>query len=318
MFRKAISGIVIGSIAAAQAYAQVPKVAVDIAPLHSLVAQVMDGVGEPDLLIRPESSPHEYSLRPSEAKALSQANVVFWVGEGITPWLEKPLSSLAGSATQIKMMEVEGTTLYGFREGATFEAHEHHADDPHHEHDQEHEEEHEHHHEGHDPHAWLDPKNAEVWVETIANTLSNVDSENAQAYQDNAKVAIAHLRQLTIDIDQKAKELKGINFIVFHDAYQYFEQRFQLLASGAISISDASAPSPARIAEIRQTVKDLGVTCVFTEPQFNPELVNTVFEDSIVTTIGTMDPIGANIAVGKEQYRLLLMAMINSIQQCQR
>lgn len=131
-------------------------------------------------------------------------------------------------------------------------------------------------------------------------------------------MAIAHLRQLTIDIDQKAKELKGINFIVFHDAYQYFEQRFQLLASGAISISDASAPSPARIAEIRQTVKDLGVTCVFTEPQFNPELVNTVFEDSIVTTIGTMDPIGANIAVGKEQYRLLLMAMINSIQQCQR
>ncbi|MGY2574226.1 zinc ABC transporter substrate-binding protein [Vibrio sp. C8] len=324
MLKQALSGIVIALATASQTYAQVPKVAVDIAPLHSLVTQVMDGVGEPDLLIRPEASPHDYHLRPSEAKALSQAEVVFWIGEGLTPWLEKPLSSLASSATKVEMMEIEETTLYSFREGATFEAHVHSEEghDEHHEHE-EHEHDHDahhdpHHHGDHDPHVWLDPKNAEVWVEAIAGALSNVDAEHAHVYKDNAKATIIRLHQLNDEIKKQAQSLNGIKFIVFHDAYQYFEQRFQLLASGAISISDASKPSPARISEIRQTVKDLGVTCVFTEPQFNPELINTVFEKSTVTTIGTMDPIGANIAPGKDQYRSLLMAMISSLKQCHR
>ncbi|MFC5080242.1 High-affinity zinc uptake system protein ZnuA precursor [Vibrio thalassae] len=329
MFRKALSGMVVSLVAASNAYAQVPNVAVDIAPLHSLVSQVMDGVGEPDLLIRPESSPHEYHLRPSEAKALSEANVVFWVGEGLTPWLEKPLSSLAGSAKKVEMMEVDGTTLYDFREGATFEAHEHHGDEAHHdEHDHEHhdadhhdkhqEEHHGHHHEGHDPHVWLDPQNAEVWVKAIAKTLSEADSEHASIYQQNAKATISRLQQLTSEIKQQTQNLGGIKFIVFHDAYQYFEQRFGVLASGAISVSDASKPSPARITQIRNTVKELGVTCVFTEPQFNPQLVNSVFENSTVTTIGVMDPIGANIEVGKDQYNQLLLAMLGSLKQCQQ
>lgn len=336
MLKQALSGIGIALAAASQTYAQVPKVAVDIAPLHSLVTQVMDGVGEPDLLIRPEASPHDYHLRPSEAKALSQADVVFWVGEGLTPWLEKPLSSLASSATKVEMMEVEGTTLYGFREGATFEAHshseegheEHHKhehkereeseeSEVHHQHEEhDHDAHHDHHHGKYDPHAWLDPKNSEVWVEAIAGALSNADAENAPIYTENAKVAISRLRSLSEDIRQQAQSINGIKFIVFHDAYQYFEQRFQLLATGAISISDASKPSPARVSEIRQTVKDLGVTCVFTEPQYNPELVNAVFENSTVNTIGKMDPIGANIAPGKEQYYSLLVAMISSLKQC--
>ncbi|MEZ9230733.1 zinc ABC transporter substrate-binding protein [Vibrio amylolyticus] len=350
MLKKALSGMAISLAVTSHSYADSPKVAVDIAPLHSLVAQVMDGVGEPDLLIRPEMSPHAYNLRPSEAKSLSQADIVFWIGEGLTPWLEKPLSSLAGSATKIEMMEVEGTTLYDFREGATFEAHDHHDDkkdhhddkedhhkeeahgdhdDKHDEHDDKHEhhdeeghhdhtEEHEHHHDGHDPHVWLDPKNAEVWVNMIAETLAAKDRENAQTYQENAKATIRRLHKLSSNIEQQAKGLKDVKFIVFHDAYHYFEQRFQLQATGAISISDASKPSPARISEIRQTVKELGVTCVFTEPQYNPELVNSVFENSTVKTIGTMDPLGADLATGKEQYNLLLMAMIDSLSQCER
>ncbi|NOI81029.1 zinc transporter [Vibrio tubiashii] len=351
MFKRTLTGAILGLAASTQVYAKAPNVAVDIAPLHSLVAQVMDGVGEPALLIRPEASPHEYSLRPSEAKALSQADVVFWIGEGLTPWLEKPLTSLAGSATKIEMMEVYGTTLYAFREGATFEAHEHHEehhddkehahhsddhtqdshtkhdDHPDNHHDDHHEDDahaehngehahHGHHHEGHDPHVWLDPKNAQVWLAAIADTLANADSEHAEIYQNNAKAAISNLELLIKDIDQQAYPLHGVKFIVFHDAYQYFEQRFDLSASGAISISDASDPSPARIEEIHQTVKNLKVTCVFTEPQFNPNLVNTVFENSTVNTIGTMDPLGANLETGKDQYTKLITAMIKSIAQC--
>ncbi|WED25770.1 zinc ABC transporter substrate-binding protein [Vibrio sp. DW001] len=325
MLKKALLGTFISLATSSLAHAQVPKVAVDIAPLHSLVTQVMGEVGKPELLIRPEASPHEYALRPSEAKALSEADIVFWIGEGLTPWLEKPLTSLAGSAIQIEMTESKDTTLYDFREGATFEGHEEHKEhgDKHdHDHEQHHEEEsdeaeHHHHHEGHDPHAWLDPKNAAVWVNTILEALVDADPEHAQAYQDNAKATIARLSQLTTDIEKQANDLKGIKFIVFHDAYQYFEQRFNLTATGAISLSDASDPSPARVKEIRQTVKDLGVSCVFTEPQYNPKLVNTVFEGSTVTTIGTMDPIGADIAIGSDQYTSLLIAMINSLKQCQ-
>ncbi|WP_194436616.1 zinc ABC transporter substrate-binding protein [Vibrio fluminensis] len=351
MFKRTLTGAILGLAASTHVYAQAPNVAVDIAPLHSLVAQVMDGVGEPDLLIRPEASPHEYSLRPSEAKALSQADVVFWIGEGLTPWLEKPLTNLAGSATKIEMMEVNGTTLYDFREGATFEAHEHHdkhhgdkknahhddghkqdshaKHDVHHDdHKKEHHENeahtehngehahHGHHHEGHDPHVWLDPKNAQVWLAEIADTLAEVDSEHAEIYQNNAKTAISNLEQLIKNINQQAHQLHGVKFIVFHDAYQYFEQRFDLSASGAISISDASDPSPARIEEIHRIVKNLKVTCVFTEPQFNPNLVNTVFDNSTVNTIGTMDPLGAKLETGKEQYSKLITAMIQSVAQC--
>lgn len=327
MFNRTLTGAILSLAASTQVYAQAPNVAVDIAPLHSLVAQVMDGVGEPDLLIRPEASPHEYSLRPSEAKALSQADVVFWIGEGLTPWLEKPLTNLAGSATKIEMMEVNGTTLYDFREGATFEAHEHH-EEHHDDHKNEHHENethaehngehahHGHHHEGHDPHVWLDPKNAQVWLAEIADTLAKVDSEHAEIYQNNAKTAISNLEQLIKNIDQQAHQLHGVKFIVFHDAYQYFEQRFDLSASGAISISDASDPSPARIEEIHQIVKNLKVTCIFTEPQFNPNLVNTVFENSTVNTIGTMDPLGAKLETGKDQYSKLIAAMIQSVAQC--
>jgi zinc transport system substrate-binding protein len=307
------------------AAANPPKVVVDIAPIHSLVAQVMDGVASPVLLIQPEASPHSYSLRPSEAKALSEARVVFWMSEGLTPWLKNSLANLASSATKVEMLEIEGTTLHDYREGATFEAHDHHDDhnneaqvsEDHHDEDH-HDKDHTsgHHHDGDDPHAWLDPVNAKVWVKAIARVLSEQDAVNAKTYQQNAEKTVAKLDELITSIHQQTQSLKGIKFIVFHDAYQYFEQRFGVTASGAISLGDASDPSPARIAEIRDTVQRLGVTCVFTEPQFNPNMVKTVFEGTSVNTIGVMDPLGASIEVGKSHYPMLLNTMITSLSQC--
>ncbi|WP_428239602.1 zinc ABC transporter substrate-binding protein [Gynuella sp.] len=290
--------------------AAAPKVAVDIAPLHSLVSQVMDGVEAPSLLIQSGASPHQYSMRPSEAEALSEADIVFWVSEGLTPWLEKSLDTIAGSALKIEMLELEGTTQYDYREGATFEAHDHHDHEDH--------EEHGHHHEGHDPHAWLDPVNAKVWVKKIASVLSEKDPMNASVYQQNAAKTLAKLDELIASIKQQAEPLKGIHFIVFHDAYQYFEKRFGLSAAGAISLGDASDPSPARIAEIRDKAAQLGVTCVFTEPQFNAELVHSVFENTSVHTIGVMDPLGADIDTGVDHYGHLLNSMITSLSSCKQ
>ncbi len=360
MFRSFLSGSCICLFLPMVAAASPPRVAVDIAPVHSLVAQVMAGVGEPDLVIRPGASPHEYTLRPSEAEALSRADVVFWISEELTPWLESPLENLAGSATRVTLLEVPDITLHDFREGATFEAHDHHGDehahedehghdddhahkdehdehahedehgdddkhahedehghDDEHAHKDEHEHKHEHAHGEHDPHAWLDPENAKVWIGTIASVLAEADAANAATYRTNAATAIANLDALIASIHTQTENLRDIKFIVFHDAYQYFERRFGVEATGAISIGDASDPSPARVAEIRDTVADLGIRCVFTEPQYNPDMVVSVFEKTQVATIGVMDPLGADIAIGQDHYPKLLEALVSSITQCQ-
>ncbi|MEM7563287.1 MAG: zinc ABC transporter substrate-binding protein [Pseudomonadota bacterium] len=359
MLRSVILGLCISLLLPMAAAANSPKVAVDIAPVHSLVAQVMAGVGKPDLIIPPGASPHEYTLRPSEAEALSRADVVFWVGEQLTPWLESPIENLASNATKVTLLEVPGVILHDFREGATFEAHDHHGDedghDDEHGHDEhghkdehddehahedhghdehghdehghkdEHDDEHahedhghdEHHHGEHDPHAWLDPENAKIWVKNIASVLAEEDAANAATYRSNATKAIASLDAQIASIRAETKKLHDIKFIVFHDAYQYFERRFDIQATGAISIADATDPSPKRVKEIRDTVTKLGIHCVFSEPQYNPQMVRTVFENTEVTTIGVMDPLGVDIEVGQDHYPKMLQALVSSITQCQ-
>ncbi|MDN3648409.1 zinc ABC transporter substrate-binding protein [Reinekea marina] len=282
----------------------------------------MEGVAKPTLLVKPEYTPHEYTMRPSEARALSKADAVFWIGEDLTPWLEKSLDTLTPSAVKVSLLEVEGTTLHAFREGATFEAHAH-DDHEEHEHEEHHDDEHEHHddhkehhHEGNDPHAWLDPVNAQVWVREIALTLATIDPVNASTYQANADKTVVNLQNLITRNQAIVGESDLSNFIVFHDAYQYFEKRFDVSAAGAISISDASDPSPARVSEIRDTVAKLGVSCIFTEPQFNANLVKSVFNGTDVVTMGVMDPLGANLKPGKNQYAELINNLMTSLQQC--
>lgn len=340
--------------------AEVPSVAADIPPVHSLVAMVMKGLGTPDLLVQPGASPHGYSLRPSEADALDKADAVFWIGEGLEPWLEGSIEALASDAHVVELPEVEGSTELEFREGATFEAHSHdhgehahdddhdddhdeaHDDHDHDDHDHDHEaghddhdhdaagedhdheehdhdhaeaEVHEHHHHGHDPHAWLDPQNASVWLDAIAAELSELDPDNAGAYKANAEQGKADLAALTEEVSAQLDPVRGENFIVFHDAYQYFETRFDIPAAGSISIGDASAPSPARIEEIHDKVRELGVTCAFTEPQFNPGLVETVFAGTDAKT-GVMDPLGAELTPGPDLYPQLIRNLAGSLVDC--
>jgi len=320
-----------------------PNVATDITPVHSLVSQVMAGVGTPDLLIQSGASPHNYSLSPSEAEALQEADLVFWIGEGLTPWLERSLDNLSPTSTKIELLEAQGTTTYAFREGATFGAHEDeddghedeahedeahedeahedeaHEDEAHedeaHE-DEAHEDEHHHDHSGVDPHAWLDPANGKVWLDVIASALAEKDPENASQYLENAAISKAKIDTATLSIENTIAQLQDKQFIVFHDAYQYFEKRFGIMAAGSISISDASKPSPGRIAEIRQLVEDLSVSCVFTEPQYNPGIVNAVFGDTGVNTSGVIDPLGSGLVTGTNLYSNLLIEIAKGLQSC--
>ncbi|AHD03602.1 zinc ABC transporter substrate-binding protein [Leisingera methylohalidivorans] len=359
------------------AWAEVPRVAADITPVHGLVARVMQGLGAPDLVVPPGASPHGYSMRPSEARALDQADVVFWLGEPLTPWLEGPLEKLAGDAHRVELLQAEGTTVLAFREGARFEAHAHedahgehgghadpegrgdqdghreeghedHADheahaggeggdgheghdhqehgeaghdDHHDDHHDEHEDHeahaaaHGHEHHGADPHAWLLPANAQVWLDVIAAELSEHDPDNAAAYKANAEAGKQEIADAAASISAVLEPFQARQFIVFHDAYQYFEQGFGLQAAGAISLSDASTPSPARIAEVRDAVAELEVSCVFSEPQFNPGLAATVLDGTGAGT-AVLDPLGAGLEPGPQFYPALLQSLGAAIAGC--
>lgn len=346
-----LAAVLLGSTAVAD----VPSVAVDIAPLHSIVTRVMQGVGTPDLVIPPSASSHEYRLRPSEARALQNADVVFWMGEDMTPWLDGAIETLAINATVTALLETKDTMLLEFREGALFEAHDHddhgdddhdehhdeHGDDDHDEHhddhgdddhdddhdehgddhhddhgDDDHDEDHDDHgHGAHDPHAWLSPDNARTWMNVIAAELSAADPENAGAYFANAAAGRAEIEVLKGEISAVLEPVRGVSFVVFHDAYQYFESAFDISASGAISLGDASDPSPARIAEIQDRVRDEGIDCVLSEPQFNPGIVAVVMDGTDAKT-GVIDPLGSDLEVGANLYPQLLRNLATTLAGC--
>ena len=288
--------------------ADVPKVTVDIAPVHSLVSSVMEGVGKPDLIMPAGASPHEYQLKPSNAKSLEDADVVFWIGEDLTPWLENGLESLAKNASKTSLLGVDGIELLSFREGALFEAHDHEDHDDHDDHEG-------HAHGEHDPHAWLSPKIAKVWLNSIAAKLSEVDPDNAATYFSNAKSARDNIDALMSEVNSILDPIREKKFVVFHDAYQYFEKDFGISASGAISLGDASDPSPARLAEIRKRVVDEAVECVLAEPQYKQGLVKAVVEGTNANT-AVIDPLGVKLETGPSLYENLIRNLATNLAKC--
>ncbi len=310
------------------AAADVPRVAVDIPPVYSLVAKVMGGRGDPELFIQPGASPHGYSLRPSEAQSLDEADLVIWVSDALTPWLSGPIENLAGDARHLELMDVPGIKTLEYREGATFalngaDEHGHDGDDHDYDHDEHDHGDHDHHdHHGHDhshtgmnPHAWLDPANARRWLDAIAEQLSEIDPDNAAYYRDNAAQGKEELTSLQAHIQNRLASSADTRFIVFHDAYQYFEEAFNVHAAGAISIGDASSPSPARIEKLQALVNDENIQCVFSEPQFNPQMVNNVFGDTSAY-IGVMDPLGVGLTLNAGLYDALLEQLADEITRC--
>ena len=285
--------------------ADVPQVTTDIPVTHSLVTRVMAGIGTPDLIVNRGASPHDYSLRPSNAASLEAADLVFWISSELTPWLEGALKTLAADAKVIELMDTKASTVLPFRDGATFETHSHR-----HKHDED-----EHATVNIDPHGWLDPDNGKTWLDVIATELSKIDPENTDIYFDNVSQGKTDIDAVISEIDATLATFRGTNFIVYHDAYQYFERRFDVLAAGSISMGDVSDPSPARIAEIRQTVEELDMTCVFSEPQFNPELIATVV-DGTNARARVIDPLGTHLTLGADFYLNLLRNIAQTMASC--
>jgi zinc transport system substrate-binding protein len=347
LFRAAIGVFSIAVITATTAQSAI-RVATDIAPVHSLVAMITEGVSEPDLVIQRGASPHSYSLRPSEAAALERADVVFWMGDELTPWLGNALNNLAADAQAIALLDRHETLRYDFRDAVahqessdqeSLDSHESHnhdearaptdAHEAEHEHDHDHDHDHDepvdthkahsehddHAHEGVDPHAWLDPVNAQRWLAVIADTLAAADPEHAAAYRANQRIAQTTIDTLISNTNASLAPVSKRPFIVFHDAYQYFEKRFDLNVVGAIALSDARDPSPSQIATIQAVVREHAVRCVFAEPQFNASLVDTVLDGTRAET-GILDPVGTSIPSGPDFYPRLIEDLAQALTDC--
>ena len=311
------------------------KVVASIKPIHSLASYLMDGVSKPGLIVDGYASPHGFAMKPSHAKMLQEADLIFWVGEDLESFLEKPLKSIAKKAEKIELMEIKGLNKLKFRERNIFDGHDDHGhddghkeddhddhakkEDGHDDHDEHKEDGHdEHGHEGHahgeyDPHIWLDPSNAKVILKEMAEHLIEKDKKNASVYKSNLKKALKDLDKLTKDV--KSDLNKDFKSIVFHDAYQYFEKRFDVNVMGAFTVNTDVMPGAEQLAEIREIIEHDKVSCVFSEPQFNPDIINAVAKDMNIST-GVLDPLGATLNPGKDLYFDLISNMSKSFKGC--
>ena len=301
------------------------KVVTTIKPLHSLISRIMETRGEPQLIIEGTNNPHTFVFKPSHAKMIEEADIVFWIGEDLEAFMEKPLNSLAKDTKKIGFMDSESIEKIEFREKNIFDDHDGHEDeheghedddvheDEHEGHDDDHKDAHAHAHGEFDPHIWLDPENAKEMVKIIRDELIKIDPEGQRQYSVNTAGATLELDNLINSIEKELS--KDISYIVFHDAYQYFENRFGVIPAGALTLNPDVLPGAKQIADIQDVINDKGIKCIFSEPQYNPKIIETLGNDMNVST-GVMDPLGAFIDAGPTMYVELINGIANSIKEC--
>ena len=287
-----------------------PQVVVTIAPLHSLVAGVMDGIATPTLLMPGNISPHHYTLKPSTARLIDTADAVFWVGEAIESGLVRALKNMTNPAHQLEMMTLPSLQRLPFRSGDAWE----------HKHDDHGEAgEHGHHHDTHeevwDPHIWLDPHNARVIVLAVKDRLIELDPEHTADYTRNAQRLEQRLQALDRDLEAALVPLRDTPYLVFHDAYHYFEDRYGLNAVGAISPTPEQRPGARHLRAVEKKIKQRGVRCIFSEPQFTERYID-LFDTQDGIRYGELDPLGSGIKPGPEHYFLMMRTLAGSLQDC--
>jgi zinc transport system substrate-binding protein len=300
---------------AVPARAETPRVVVSIPPIHSLVAGIMDGVGKPELLVKGGASPHTYALKPSDAKALADARLVFWVGENLEGFLVKPLAALAGKAAVVELIEASDLRLLPYRSGGPWAD----GDDHDHGHDQKKKgqepEKTDHGHGDTDVHIWLSPANARALTTAIVTALAKADPANAAHYRANGQRQNDRLTALEAEMSTALAPVKNRPFVVFHDAYQYLEDAFGLRAIGAVAVAPEKPPGPKALATLRKRIKATGTRCVFREPQFPAKLAETVAEGT-GARIAVLDPEGIAGAPGANLYFDLMRANTRALAEC--
>ena len=323
------------------------RVVADIAPLHSLTTQVMGDLGAPELLTPPNASPHGHALRPSEAARLQASDLLIWVGPLMSPWLAEAKSEMAPEAASLALMDAEGTLLLAKRgahmhdhghaheeekpvkaEGHDHEDHDDHGHDDHaeegHDHDSHADDEHAHDDHGHDheakadaprmdPHLWLDPENAVIWLSLIAEELARLDPANADTYRSNAATAAAAIEAQATANAARLSALSDLEFLTAHDAYQYFEVRFGLTSHAAVTDSDDQDAGPAHLREVLAGSPGLG--CFVIEPSTPKSSITLVTETLNIPAV-TIDPLGADLPLGAGHYASLMESLTAGFETC--
>ena len=283
------------------------RVVTTIQPLHSLVANVMDGRGDLRIILEGSSSPHNFTLKPSHAKMIEKADIIFWFGEDLETFLEKPLKSIPNKAKIISFMKLSKISKLKFREKNIFDDQDDHKDG------HGHKDAHGHAHGEFDLHLWLDPSNAKIILKEVAHVLSEVDPSNAGKYNQNANKTITKIDRMIIDIDKSIN--KSARFITFHDAYQYFEKRFGVASMGTLTVNPDVQPGAKKVSEIQKLIKEKNIKCIFSEPQFNPKLIKMIAKNTNTKT-GVFDPLGSELASGKLLYFNVIRNLANNLKGC--
>lgn len=308
-----IISLAFASALATSASAEVPVVATDIQPVQSLVAMVMGDLGSPELLLPKGGDEHSYQMKPSQAAALADAGLVVWVGPELTPWLDRALDALGKAPALLVLLDAPGTVTQQFPKG---EDHDHEAaGEEEHDHDEAAGEEEHHHHDGTDPHAWLDPTNASLWLGLIAESLSGIDPEHAATYAANAAAAQVQIAALDAELKARLAPVADRQFIAFHDAYGYFVGHYGLTLAGTVALGDASAPGAARLAEIRDLAEH-GAVCIFPELQHDPKMVESIAQDTGVKQGAALDPTGSFMEPGPGLYPAMMNALADTLVAC--
>ncbi|KFI32962.1 zinc ABC transporter substrate-binding protein [Haematobacter missouriensis] len=285
-----------------------PTVVTDIPPVHSLAAQVMEGVAEPVLLLDRGADAHDFQLRPSQARALGSADLVVWIGPEMSPWMERGI----GKTPALALLRTPGTEVRSFGE-------EDHADDHDHDHDHDHdgnEKDHagHHHHAGLDPHAWLDPANAAHWLEAIAAELSRLDPEHAATYARNAASATERVSALDARLRAELAVAKDRPIVLFHDAYGYFAAHYGLDILATVSDGEAATPGAQRLSALRGEIAD--AACIFPEANHDPAYLRLLTEGTTVKIGGALDPEGSRLEPGAGLYADLMTGLADTVSAC--
>lgn len=301
---KPIFTCLITSVYATAAHSEPIRIVTDIPPVHSLVSQVLGNSDSVKVLVDGASSPHDFALKPSQASELQNADMVVFVGHALTPWIEKSVDSLASDAVHLELLDLPNTEKLGFRELEDFGNPEKNHDDLADEHEG-HNDSHGHNHEGSvDPHAWMDPDNAVIWLNAIATALTKLDPENADIYAENTKTATEQLKSVTVELKNKLEPVENKPFFMLHDAFQYFEEKFHLHATGTIILADEAQPTPSQLSETKAVFEENAITCVFVEPQVSTKLLASV--KALGAKQAILDPLGRDIPLGPMLYETLI------------
>lgn len=309
----------IGGAAAAQA--QVPRVITDIPPVYALTAQVMGDLGAPVLLLERGADEHDFQLRPSQMGDIASADLAIWIGPELTPWLARAWQGAKTGAVSLPLLAVKGTFTQSYGAGemaaqSAQEGHDHAAqDEGHHDDKDDHDDHHDHAHTGIDPHAWLDPHNASLWLDAIAAALAAKDPSNAASYSANAAAAKAQVAALDTELAAQLLPAQGKPFVTYHDAYGYFTAHYGLTFAGALAMGDASAAGAQHVQDMQETIAARAV-CVFPEAQHDSGLLLQLLDGTGAKLGAALDPVGSTLPPSADSYSALMRALASSLAGC--